>query len=1482
MKNKTLMKAISAFLAVTIVLCSAPLSGITGIELPDLFSVKAEAATYSGSCGKSSAFVKWTLDTETGELNIKTTSIAIGFMCEMEDYSSSDTAPWYSYRNSIKTVKITGKVKSIGNYAFYGCEVLKSVTISDSVTRIGNSAFSSCYSLSSITIPDSVKEIGSGAFYECYSLQSVIIPDSVTSLGAYAFERCENITSIILSDKLTVINNDAFRGCIKLGSIIIPDGVTSIESSAFYGCESLTSILIPDSVTSIGSYAFNYCKSLDSVIVPDGVETIENYAFSGCTGLVSVTIYDGITSISNGLFSGCESLTSIIIPDGVVRIGDYAFSGCIGLEFIVIPQGVTTIGSYSFGYCNSLTDVYYKGTEEEWNEILVNEAGNEYLANATIHFKGEVCEQHIPAPSVKENEISATCKSNGSYDMVVYCAVCDEELLREAIITTKINHEPDKAVAENIIDATCWSGGSYDSVVYCTLCGDELSREEVETPISHTPGEAVEENRVEASAVVPGSYDKVVYCSVCNAELSRVNKEIPALGHTPGVAVREKIIAATCASDGSYEEVVYCTCCTPKVELSREKKTIEKLPHTEVNFPGYGATCTMKGLTAGKKCSVCGVTTVEREVIPALGHTPGEAVEENRVEASATVPGSYDEVVYCSVCNTELSRENKEIPAHGHIPGMAVREKIIAATCASDGSYEEVVYCTCCTPKVELSREQKTLEKLPHTEVIIPGKAATCTETGLTAGKECTVCGEKTSTTPTEIPALGHTPGEEKEENRVEATEGIDGSYDLVVYCTVCNAEISRETIVVPSYSKTEANITTLLSKNSVKAGDVVTVTVKLTTNFYVSSFQIPVIFDKTQFEVVGEVKNKNYLTFSDMFAERNYTFGGRADQQKGIDATSNPDFWNTDEAKAKYGVARITASYSIAIGNNNETYAKPQDDVVATFQLKALTDVEDISESVFVSTDWTKTAENPQGDLLVGMVTTEDYYDEDKIYIKITNITYVTETAHRHTPATAVRENEVDADCENTGSVVLVVYCEECGEELSREEVEIPAFGHTEVIDKAVAPDCVNTGLTEGKHCSVCDKVFIAQEVVPELGHTDGEKVIEKNITPTCTEKGSYDSVIYCSVCKEELSRETVEVDIVPHDCKWIIDQEPTCTTEGYKHEKCKGCDFTRNENTVIEKLPHSTIRFDRVEPTCQLEGNIEYYFCSSCVKYYSDSECTSIATISQIVLGKTDHSYGEWIIGKEPDCINEGSRYRQCITCDDVIIENIAKIGHDYTENIVEATCVKSGFTQLECKTCGDNDIKDFVEPLGHKYIAVTTPPTSTQQGYTTYTCERCGDSYKEDFVNPSTGVIVSGTVKSFGNSTDVTTITLIKVGEDKPVYTTTVAGNSEAFCFNDVKSGNYIIKVTKGNHIAREYAVIIGEEDVSIDAQINLLGDMNGDGKINAIDVARANAHAKGASALSGYELACVDVIGDGRVNAIDVSFINAHSKGVKALW
>ena len=68
------------------------------------------------------------------------------------------------------------------------------------------------------------------------------------------------------------------------------------------------------------------------------------------------------------------------------------FNGCTGLKRIIISDSVTYIGNYAFYNCNGLTDIYYTGTEEQWNAITI-EAQNEELKNATIHYNYVVEEQ---------------------------------------------------------------------------------------------------------------------------------------------------------------------------------------------------------------------------------------------------------------------------------------------------------------------------------------------------------------------------------------------------------------------------------------------------------------------------------------------------------------------------------------------------------------------------------------------------------------------------------------------------------------------------------------------------------------------------------------------------------------------------------------------------------------------------------------------------------------------------------------------------------------------------------------------------------------------------------------------------------------------------------------------------------------------------------------------------------------------------------
>ena len=308
-----------------------------------------------------------------------------------------------------------------------------SYAIPDSVTRIGDSAFCGCSSLTSITIPDGVTSIGNYAFEHCSSLTSVAIPDSVTSIGWYTFSDCSSLTSITIPESVTSINWGAFYNCDSLTSVYISDiadwcGISFDSNPLWCGAnlylngKLVTNLVIPAGVTSIGYGTFMYCGSLTSIAIPNSVTSIGVYAFKGCSGLTSVTIGNSVTSIDDSAFNGCDKLTQInvdkvntvyssvngvlfnkdktelirypkgkadtsyVILSGVTSIGDYAFFECSSLTSVTIPDSVTSIGDGAFGWSDHLEDVYYSGTQEQWEKISISNDGNYSLTSATIHY----------------------------------------------------------------------------------------------------------------------------------------------------------------------------------------------------------------------------------------------------------------------------------------------------------------------------------------------------------------------------------------------------------------------------------------------------------------------------------------------------------------------------------------------------------------------------------------------------------------------------------------------------------------------------------------------------------------------------------------------------------------------------------------------------------------------------------------------------------------------------------------------------------------------------------------------------------------------------------------------------------------------------------------------------------------------------------------------------------------------------------------
>jgi len=211
--------------------------------------------------------------------------------------------------------------------------------------------------------------------------------------------------------------------------------------------------------------------------------------------------------------------------------------------------------------------------------------------------------------------------------------------------------------------------------------------------------------------------------------------------------------------------------------------------------------CVNEGYTTFT-CTACQETLIGCTV-DALGHTAGEPIEENRVEPSFEVPGSYELVCYCTVCGEEASREVMVIPALKHNEGTPVMENYNQPSCTAEGSYDMVVRCTECNE--ELSRTTFTVPMIDHIagpEVEENRINPTCISEGsFDTVVRCYVCSFELSRVKNTIDANGHTPADVVYENISNATCTAEGSQDAVVYCSVCDKEISRNEVSIPMLS---------------------------------------------------------------------------------------------------------------------------------------------------------------------------------------------------------------------------------------------------------------------------------------------------------------------------------------------------------------------------------------------------------------------------------------------------------------------------------------------------------------------------------------------------------------------------------------------------------------------------------------------------------------------------------------------------------
>lgn len=242
-----------------------------------------------------------------------------------------------------------------------------------------------------------------------------------------------------------------------------------------------------------------------------------------------------------------------------------------------------------------------------------------------------------------------------------------------------------------------------------------------------------------------------------------------------------------------------------------------------------------------------------------------------------------------------------------------------------------------------------------------------------------------------------------------------------------------------------------------------------------------------------------------------------------------------------------------------------------------------------------------------------------------------------------------------DSGKITIHATCTETGEKTytcqacrATKTETVPAVGHTVVIDSAVAATCESAGKTEGRHCSVCDKVLTEQKTVKATGHNWDEGKIT---------------------------------------------QEATCEKSGVKTYTCKTCKKTKTEK--INALGHKIVTDPAVAATCEDDGKTEGSHCAVCSKILTE----------QKIIKATGHNWDEGKITKEASCERSGEIIYTCDNCQKTKKEDIKAVGHkfDAWQTTSQADVFSPIIQTRVCSVCGKSEQKTVGNKL-QKTITVT----------------------------------------------------------------------------------------------------------------------------------------------------------------------------------
>ncbi|MBE6684742.1 MAG: hypothetical protein E7592_03725 [Ruminococcaceae bacterium] len=249
--------------------------------------------------------------------------------------------------------------------------------------------------------------------------------------------------------------------------------------------------------------------------------------------------------------------------------------------------------------------------------------------------------------------------------------------------------------------------------------------------------------------------------------------------------------------------------------------------------------------------------------------------------------------------------------------------------------------------------------------------------------------------------------------------------------------------------------------------------------------------------------------------------------------------------------------------------------------------------------------------------------------------------------------------------------------------------------------PTCTDTGEKLYK-CTIC-----SEEKTEELP-AEHKIVTVDGKEATCTEEG-YTKHVYCRVC-EVVFEQSEPISALGHlESDWINKGEVSCTDGVDRYKECIRCHTVLDEDHV-EGVGHVFDNVYGVAPTCETYG-YTYYGCVKCGYSYEDDIKEALG-----------HLESDWINRIEPSCTVGVDRYKECLRCSAVLVEEQADpIGHVFDAHVVEPTCTEQGYIRDVCVECGYSYESETIPATGKHNFG---EPTEVN-GYIVTVCRDCGHS-------------------------------------------------------------------------------------------------------------------------------------------------------------